>query len=362
MTGDVGTAKLLGLGELPLAAESPREFGEELRRERELRDVTRDQLAAATRISVRQVEALETGRFEILPAKVFSRGFVRAIALHLGLDPDNYAAAFGSVWDDWVMAESSRVTHEVTHSGQHIRLSKPRRAVKASTVVVGVGVALLFGLVTAGAALLRGRSNSPKPSSKPKAEQLSFPASGPASLALPPAIAAATFALPPATLLPPNLPVREKPAAAQEAGTPPLPSGSSGNPGSSPTPGSSENPANSANVARSVASTVSAGPAMPTSGPMAVDAPASRGGLTLTLAFRDDCWTEVQADGRPAAAELFRKGSKREFSGAAKYTLTLGNSGAVAVSLNGAPISIDAGPAKVVKNLVIDGAAARARR
>jgi len=353
---------------LPLAAESPQEFGEELRRERELRDVTRDQLAAATRISVRQVEALETGRFEILPAKVFSRGFVRAIALHLGLDPDAYAAAFVSVWEGWASVEASRVTHEVTHSGRHVRLSRPRRAVKASTVVVGVGVALVFGLVTAGAALLRGRSTAPRPSSKPRVDQPSAPVTGPSSLALPPAIAAATFALPPATPATSNEPDREKPVPAP------------GSPGVLPeaaTSGRSATSASSANSASSASSPTSAGsslssPSAPSSppvasagsrsGPLVLAPPASRGGLTLTLVFRDDCWTEVQADGRPAAAELFRKGSRKEFSGAAKYILTLGNSGAVAVSLNGVPFVLEAGPGKVVKNLVIDGAAARPRR
>ncbi|MBK9966281.1 MAG: helix-turn-helix domain-containing protein [Holophagales bacterium] len=64
--------------------ETPQEFGEELRRERELREVTREQLAEVTKVSVRQIEALEAGRFELLPARVFARGFVLAVARHLG--------------------------------------------------------------------------------------------------------------------------------------------------------------------------------------------------------------------------------------------------------------------------------------
>ena len=31
------------------------------------------------------------------------------------------------------------------------------------------------------------------------------------------------------------------------------------------------------------------------------------------LTFSDDCWTEVSVDGRIVAAELFRKGTKRQF-------------------------------------------------
>ena len=63
-----------------MTAETAQDFGEELRRERELRDVSREQLAAATKVSTRHIAALETGRFEQLPAAVFSKGFVKVIA------------------------------------------------------------------------------------------------------------------------------------------------------------------------------------------------------------------------------------------------------------------------------------------
>ena len=69
-----------------MPAETAQEFGEELRRERELRDVSREQLSGATKVSIRHITALESGRYDQLPAGVFSKGFVKVIALHLGLD------------------------------------------------------------------------------------------------------------------------------------------------------------------------------------------------------------------------------------------------------------------------------------
>src|SRR5688500_18297747 len=62
-------------------------FGDELRRERLVRDVTLEEISAATQISLRLLTALERGDLAKLPAPVFVRGFIRAYSLHLGLDP-----------------------------------------------------------------------------------------------------------------------------------------------------------------------------------------------------------------------------------------------------------------------------------
>ena len=63
-------------------------FGERLKRERELREVSMDELTKATRISTRFVEALENENWEKLPGGVFGHGFVRTIARYLGLNEE----------------------------------------------------------------------------------------------------------------------------------------------------------------------------------------------------------------------------------------------------------------------------------
>ncbi len=63
-------------------------FGERLKRERELREVSMDELTKATRISTRFVEALENEDWEKLPGGVFGHGFVRTIARYLGLNEE----------------------------------------------------------------------------------------------------------------------------------------------------------------------------------------------------------------------------------------------------------------------------------
>jgi cytoskeletal protein RodZ len=74
-------------------------FGEILRREREMREVTLNEVTVATRIAPRFLEAFEREEWEKLPGGVFNRGFVRAIARYLGLNEENllseYDLAYG---------------------------------------------------------------------------------------------------------------------------------------------------------------------------------------------------------------------------------------------------------------------------
>jgi cytoskeletal protein RodZ len=63
-------------------------FGGRLKRERELREVTLEEITSATRIGPRFLEALENEEWEKLPGGVFNRGFVRSVARYLGLDEE----------------------------------------------------------------------------------------------------------------------------------------------------------------------------------------------------------------------------------------------------------------------------------
>ena len=59
-----------------------------------MRGVSLDEVAAATKINTRFLEALESGRWEELPGGAFGRGFVRAAARFLGLNEDDMVAEF----------------------------------------------------------------------------------------------------------------------------------------------------------------------------------------------------------------------------------------------------------------------------
>ena len=69
-------------------------FGEGLRSAREQRGIALDDIAVATRVSVRHLSALESDRFRELPGGIFNRGIVRSYARYVGLDEDATVSSF----------------------------------------------------------------------------------------------------------------------------------------------------------------------------------------------------------------------------------------------------------------------------
>jgi cytoskeleton protein RodZ len=69
-------------------------FGEHLKREREMRGVSLEEIAAATRINTRYLEALEKAHWSDLPGGAFNRGFIRSVARFLGLDEEGLIAEY----------------------------------------------------------------------------------------------------------------------------------------------------------------------------------------------------------------------------------------------------------------------------
>jgi len=66
-------------------------IGAYLARQRVLRGITLEQLADTTRIPLRALARLEAGAFDVEPDG-FARGFVRTVAIALGLPPDETVA------------------------------------------------------------------------------------------------------------------------------------------------------------------------------------------------------------------------------------------------------------------------------
>jgi cytoskeleton protein RodZ len=69
-------------------------FGELLKRERELREVSLNELTVKTRVPPKFLEALENEDWGRLPGGVFNRGFIRAIARYLGLSEERFLAEY----------------------------------------------------------------------------------------------------------------------------------------------------------------------------------------------------------------------------------------------------------------------------
>ncbi len=59
-----------------------------------MRGVTLEEISAATRISLRFLEALESEQWDSLPGGIFNRGFIRAVARFLGLNEESLVAEY----------------------------------------------------------------------------------------------------------------------------------------------------------------------------------------------------------------------------------------------------------------------------
>jgi cytoskeleton protein RodZ len=114
-------------------------FGERLKRERELREVTLEEITSATRIGPRFLEALENEDWEKLPGGVFNRGFVRSVARYLGLDEEAFLAEYD-------LAHGTQVPPADERSEQ--RIPSPPKWLPAA-IVLGILV-LLGALITGG--------------------------------------------------------------------------------------------------------------------------------------------------------------------------------------------------------------------
>jgi len=117
-------------------------FGEELRRERLIREVSLDEISASTKISIRLLTALESSDVKKLPAPVFTRGFIRAYSKHLGLDPDEMVNAY--IAD--VAPDRDRDKGSSKRRGLK-SLFRGRRGAAGAIVICVTGVLLLLGLI-----------------------------------------------------------------------------------------------------------------------------------------------------------------------------------------------------------------------
>jgi cytoskeleton protein RodZ len=74
-------------------------FGDRLKKEREQRGVTLEDISLNTKIGTRLLRALEDEKFDQLPGGIFNKGSVRAYARHLGLDENETLADYLTALD-----------------------------------------------------------------------------------------------------------------------------------------------------------------------------------------------------------------------------------------------------------------------
>ncbi|HET7185130.1 MAG TPA: RodZ domain-containing protein [Terriglobales bacterium] len=155
-------------------------FGDRLHRERELRGITLEEIAEATKIGTRSLRALEEQDFDKLPGGIFNRGFVRAYARYLGLDEDqavadyqtaiNEAAAAGNLSRQEPAVPPPTVGEPIAEAEQREPLHLPLGAILTFMLIVALLIAgwryyAKYGVPKVGPVRAAGQQHPPAPRS-----------------------------------------------------------------------------------------------------------------------------------------------------------------------------------------------------
>jgi cytoskeleton protein RodZ len=162
-------------------------FGQNLRQAREARNITLQEIAAATKIGSRALQALEDERFELLPGGIFNKGFVRAYARFVGLDEEKTVAAYMEAAK--VAAPETDLQAMATQVTAIRAAADEQWQVSAATVVGVLAVIVALGL---GALWLRGqqKESRERAAARQQAESAMVSAAAPAAVTPPSTVAA----------------------------------------------------------------------------------------------------------------------------------------------------------------------------
>jgi cytoskeleton protein RodZ len=311
-----------------------------MRREREMRGVSLDDIADATKIGTRLLRALEEEHFELLPGGIFNKGFVRAYSKYLGLNEEeavaDYLEAAGETAPDpRVIAEQN--SSRIDRSGGEFGPSR-----QAGFPIIPVLILLL--LIAAGAG---GWQIYQERQRDREAKRQAVTAAGSVSSA--PSAANSPAAMTTTSTLPDASANKAEPQSATTAAPPN--SAATTNRSTSGTidlnaAGAKNGDATSAKQAVSSSATQRAAASGATSPGAATNSAPALGTQTfeVTVRAKDSAWISIKSDGRFAVRGIIRSPDVKTVRASDQVVVWTGNAGAVEVSFNGQPVPLAGGP------------------
>ena len=287
-------------------------FGDRLRREREMRGITLNEITESTKISRRHLEALESEHFEQLPGGVFNKGFVRAYARFLGIDEDQAVADYSAASNEQPEPED-KFPLEIHEEPK--RELNPRRSkvplVFALAALVGVLVGYGFWMKSKPHTSRTGEPQPTAPAtavSEPKAQTPTPQAQSPAAQPENPSSAdpAKSYSAESTPSKPAGKPVPQEIAHAPEAAQP---------------------------------SPVHTSPA---AGDVSDDPPPSpvvkENSFFVQVKAKEDSWVSIVADGKSVMQRVLPADKQKKIKAGKSVILRTGNAGGIEVSFNGRPL------------------------
>lgn len=293
--------------------------GAMLRQARERANLSKEDVAAKLKLSVRQISAIETGDWSVLPERTFTRGFMRSYARLVGLDPDSLRLDQSASQPQAAteLKPTPAAIGEIAHDADHGSAALTRWIVPAALVaILAAGVAYVQWGHLIGLPGLRPAAPSASPAGS-KATNQATPAAAKTESS---SLSSGAVITPPAA---PAVAPADGAAATQAA-----------------TPASTDSSA--APVPALITSTNLPVPPVATAQPDAQAAkpallpPLAPGQKRITLTFKGKSWTEVRSKGDVIFSETASPGT-REFTGAPPLSFTVGNASNVAILIDGKP-------------------------
>ena len=298
-------------------------LGSYLRQERERQRVSLQDLAAATKIQLKFLEALENDAYDQLPAAPFVVGFLRAYAQYCAMDPEAVLTAYRSL-------HHTPESPDVLRRPVTVPTPSPQRVHLIRLGVFLVVFGLLTGLVVR--ELRRGQ--------QARSPVASFP------VVLPGMAEDTTGAATPAAPVVP----RTEPAGAALAG------------GQTSPPASArveQGPGLTTLRTSEAASLSPASPAPATAQAGEGGGAESPGPLVLQARAVEDTWLRIEIDGDKRHDLLLTSGKSMQWEAHERFRLTVGNVRGTRLALNGQDIPLQPGRGNVMRDVLLTRALVR---
>ena len=297
-------------------------FGASFRKARETSGLPLEKIAVDTRISTRFLLAIESEEFHLLPGGIFNRGFIRAYAERLGMNPDRALADYDS------LSAAVQEPLEVLRSAERASTRKTERN------FYPIAAAILILLIGGYYFVNRQYSTTHIPAS----EAAAAPATTVAATAESPASfqeasvkaeeavsepSVVSYAPPPVPMpveqaygLPataaPEVAAAKISSSTAAAAVPPVPL---------PTP--------------STVRSTTAPPTIPVALPPTPASRSTASPLVLDVNIQDMTWIQIAADGAVVISENLQPGTTRRISAERSIEITIGNAAGASLRING---------------------------
>ncbi len=119
-----------------------------MKRAREARGVSLREIATRTKISASALEALERNDISRLPGGIFGRGFVRAYAQEVGLDPEETIREFLERFPHETVTVGSPYVPPEDHAAVEGSRKSAETALKLAAISVPVAIAIVYLTLT----------------------------------------------------------------------------------------------------------------------------------------------------------------------------------------------------------------------